>query len=417
MGDDMIKLQRKQEPIKIIEVWNQDTEHYAQGALVEIASGTGALREVYGECDNVTFITLMLGNQSLFQLQGDEYFCPTCDKIIKSGYGLTHTPEFMKTNLNEMDSTLSMSDMVQGISPILGLLKKGYYVILDTKLYPTDGNGHLFCCVPNAEEYAVGSCPYYYGGNRWGHCRPHFTVGTEPNGIIEESRVEYYQKHNIGRALAYHMDGYMTALLDGHHKALAAARNQDMLNALVIMPCHLEMYRHYEDAGVVWKIQASDELIWNCEEYGLRPELIEPTEQLDKSESAIVKYSFVSEYVDEKMNMLANGYPSADVVAAMDLAGGITEERIEKILQGKEIISEDDVVYMIQAMVVKQDDNILRVFDYLFRNAEYARQRYPMLKAFLEVPKTEGMVSYLIELMVEYEEDYPDFKDLILDYI
>ena len=40
-----------------------------------------------------------------------------------------------------------------------------------------------------------------------------------------------------------------------------------------------------------------------------------------------------------------------------------------------------------------------------------------MLKAFLEVPKTEGMVSYLIELMVEYEEDYPDFKDLILDYI
>lgn len=47
-----------------------------------------------------TYCTLMLGDFPLFQLQGDEYFCPTCEKIIRSSYGLEQTEEFREERMN-----------------------------------------------------------------------------------------------------------------------------------------------------------------------------------------------------------------------------------------------------------------------------------------------------------------------------
>lgn len=52
------------------------------------------------EPGEATYYTLMFQGKPLFQFQGEEYYCPT----------------------------------------------------LDTELYPTDGNGHLFWNVPNSDE-------------------------------------------------------------------------------------------------------------------------------------------------------------------------------------------------------------------------------------------------------------------------
>lgn len=97
----------------------------------------------------------MFGSQKLFQFQGDEYFSPTCNKIMRSGYGLEQTQEFKQGILNKDKSQVSFLEAVNGIKPILGLLDTGYYVIIETKLYPTDGNGHLFCEVPDSGEYLL----------------------------------------------------------------------------------------------------------------------------------------------------------------------------------------------------------------------------------------------------------------------
>ena len=74
---------------------------YTRGALVQVKNGKGLLYENYSEePGKATYDTLMFGDRLLFQLQGDEYFCPTCEKIVRSGYQLEQTEEFHEERMN-----------------------------------------------------------------------------------------------------------------------------------------------------------------------------------------------------------------------------------------------------------------------------------------------------------------------------
>lgn len=224
--------------IDVIAKWEKKDENfYAPGALISVRNGKKLLSAKFSEKPgDATYYTLMFRDQPLFQFQGDEYFCPTCEKIVRSGYQLEQTDEFYNECLNS--ENVSFSEALEGIAPLLGLLADNYYVVLDTELYPTDGNGHLFWNVPNSEERLAGSCLFYKGDGEWGLLRPHFTIATQSKKKLCKSRVAYYRKHLNCRAVAYYMDGYMTALVDGHHKAMAAALEHKTVNALVIMPCY-----------------------------------------------------------------------------------------------------------------------------------------------------------------------------------
>lgn len=50
-------------------------------------------------------------------------------------------------------------------------------------------------------------------------------------------RINYYRTKPDCRAIAYYMDGNITALIDGHHKAIAAAMEHKQCCALVISKC------------------------------------------------------------------------------------------------------------------------------------------------------------------------------------
>ena len=219
------KWKRKKEPlpqIDIITKWDKrDEDFYAPGALIRVTGGKDLLVENFSEePGEKTYVTLMFDGKPLLQLQGYEYFCPTCEKIVRSGYQLGKG-EFHVEKLNEGE--VSFADAFNEIVPILGLLRDNYYVILDTELYPTDGNGHLFWNVPDSNQPMPGSCLYYRGDGEWGLLRPYFTIATQSIKNLNTSRVDYYREHAGCRVLAYYMDGYMTALIDGHHKAMAAA--------------------------------------------------------------------------------------------------------------------------------------------------------------------------------------------------
>lgn len=190
------KMQILQKPTKIEVVtgWEKDDDTYfAPGALVAVKNGKGILREVMLEPAPQSMMSLMLGDKPLFQL--------------------------------------------------LGLLNSGYYTVWDTSLYPTDGNGHLFWKVPNEMVPLPGTCEYYYGDCEYADPHPYFMVGTQPRENYNAERVAYYRGHPGARAIAYFMEGYMTALLDGHHKAFAAALEHEKVNALVITPEYATRFR------------------------------------------------------------------------------------------------------------------------------------------------------------------------------
>ena len=408
------KTEEKQPSVIVKDRWEKTEEKEAAGVLVEVVNGKGCLREVYGETDNKTYLTLLFYDRTLLALQGDEYFCPTCEKMLKSGYELEQTQEFWQNKLND---DVPLTEAVEGIKPILGLLKSGYYVIADTELYPTDGQGNLFCEVPNAEEYAEGTCIYYYGDGKWGGNTPYFMAATEPKMKLQQGRIEEYKENPRGRALAYYMDGYMTALLDGHHKAMAAAYLHKKVPALVILPAYQVLER--DENGDIVEMIAAGEFRWNCALHSLHYSLKRPRENVGAEAmkqilDMIPKYGTIE--VCEEGKRLAGYYPTVETIAAYDLVGEITDKRLQDMMSGKEAL-EEKAIYYVRALILQKHASLFEAVSFFLEQDAFRRERYAIIKELTNLPKSDALVDFLIQVMVEYEDAYPEMKDLILDYV
>lgn len=423
----MQNLQKSTE-IEIVIGWEKDDDTYfAPGALVAVKNGKGILREVMMEPAPQSMLSLMLGDKPLFQLLGDEYFCPTCEKILRSGYGLDQPEQFRIEKVNESKDKVSFSEILEELYPLLGLLDSGYYTVWDTSLYPTDGNGHLFWEVPNEMVPLPGTCEYYYGDCKYADPHPHFMVGTQPRESYNAERVEYYIDHPGARVIAYFMEGYMTALLDGHHKAFAAALEHEKVNALVIVPEYLIRFRG-EDGQMHDKITCGGVFRGNkafdCETYHLDSNLRKmPVTAISEEladrimhymEQVKITYRFP---VDTEG--LAGYYPSVYEVAVMDRAGVITDECLDEWLgriPGKGGYTEEDVCILMRALGAMRHKRLFEMGDYFSRHNYSGDTLHVILESMMRLPRTPELEDYFIERMVELEDNYPRIKDLILSY-
>lgn len=417
--------------IKVITSWKEtDKNFYAPGALVEVINGKGLLREDFKDLMNEkSYCTLMLGDTPLFQLQGNEYYCPTCEKIMKSGYNLEQSEEFYNQVINATKEGVSFEEAVESIKPLLGLLPSKYYIVLDTALYPTDGNGHLFWETPNEDIELPGTCIYYFREKccTWGKCRPYFTVATQPVEKLSTERVEYYRNMSGARAIAYYMDGYMTALLDGHHKAMAAALDGQMVNVLVIIPC-MEMQRREENE--IKKYIGMDKMIFSCEEYGLdfpenkpyqRPDVKKQWEDLQKILPQLPQAP-LQRKLPYDTRELVKRYPDVRALAYMDLVGEIENERLDRILAEQEYLSIEEATDLLEAMSGMHHDRLWELADfYLDRRMGWSGIPRELVetcfRVLVKLPHTEELDAYLIERMVEFEDAHPIVKNIVmLDY-
>lgn len=397
--------------VRIIDTWEKSADRYASGAFIEVQNGLGKLHNVYGGTDNATYITLMLEDQPLFQLQGNEIYCPTCEKIVRSGYGFSQTAEFEGTILNEDFTHISIPQAIKGIEAILKLLTSGCYVVLDTELYPTDGYGYLFCNAPNNAAYHISS-HNYRPSDPPGIPRSYFTLATEPQSKIQQSRVEHYMKNPCGRALAYYMDGDMTALLDGHHKAMAAAMLHEKVNALLIVPCYqIGNYNtEHESIGI-------DGFMWDCAEFGLtRNSIPRGTEASGQVLSKIINCSpDRSKYLE--YNGYAHYYPTIYDLDHLAQVGKMTDQRITDILSSKEVLDEEDAAYAVRAIIAEIPERALDVVEFLLKQDMYHSQRYDILWELFKLEKSDQLTDFLIAMLLECERYEPELRDLIVDLL
>lgn len=413
--------------IEVITTWNRrDDDFYAPGALIRVRGGKGLLAERFSEePDEATYDTLMFGETPLFQFQGGEYFCPTCEKIVRSGYQLA-PGAFHVEKLNCENA--SFEEVLREIGPVLGLLRDHYYVVLDTQLYPTDGNGRLFWNVPNGGQPMPGSCLYYIGDGEWGKLRPYFTVATQSVDRLNRERVEYYRKHRNCRAVAYYMDGYLTALLDGHHKAMAAAYEHRQVNALVIMPMTIVRYRQAD--GTFCAYLAAGDLRFACDEYGIDDAQVAKQVVAEKVSGSKMKKinnmipdreAALSREYDE----LAAYYPNVEEIANIDAAGEITDERLDRILSEQHVCETDEICKLIRAMGGLRHKRLFEIGDFFLQKCSYTMlpRRYDqglfevILDEMMKLERSEALENYLIDFMVEYEKDYPTIGEKILGYL
>lgn len=242
-------------------------------------------------------------------------------------------------------------------------------------------------------------------------------AATEPKAKLQQDRIEEYKENLRGRALAYYMDGYMTALLDGHHKAMAAAYLHKKVPALVILPAYQMLSR--DENGDVVEMIAAGEFHWNCALHPLyyslrRPRETAGAEVMKQILDTIPRYGTIA--VCEEGKRLAGYYPTVEAIAAYDLVGEITDKRLQDIICGKEVLTER-AVYYVRALILQKHDSLFEAVSFFLEQYGFCGERYAIIKELTKLPKSDALVDFLIQVMVEYEDAYPEIKDLILDYV
>lgn len=206
-------------------------------AVVRITRGLGKVQE---GCFAGDWRSLTLDGQPLYVSHIEH--SGSYKDIIRLGYGGgCAVPDAAQVNA----PFTNLKNAVGAISPLLNLLTRGAYLVADMDLMPVQQSGDRLDCfwnVPNSSK-SYWPCPEFstwagpgYAVNR----HPLYPVPTQRAADMDPSRVQAYMQQlstapaQIPRAIGLYLRGSAVLLLDGHHKALAAAATGEPVKTMVI---------------------------------------------------------------------------------------------------------------------------------------------------------------------------------------
>lgn len=383
-----------------------DTEKHLwcrEAALVRVAGGRGALTSAwYEETDDYTVKSHLLLNGKPIE-QGEYPECPTCCALFARGYGTEKTDcEELKMIRDKINSDYTdFRTALQNIEPILDLLDDGYYVVADAKLYPTDGSGRFFMNVPNKLSDIDAARDQYYNHELLNIAEgfPAYIYPTQSNSALNVNQAGFYidkiDKDNAPRAVAYYDYGFVCALLDGHHKAYAAAMKGCTLSALVIIPLTC--------IGKDWRTQ---------EEHVCFADITLPLSDIDGFESrkkiknqAVDFEEYHNEPISEE-DLKLGSYPTADELA------GLYSAEVENI---------DFTPEIVEKWIKSSDsDNHERLRCALrFYAKQLPEQAYMIAKTIVSLsgglPDYEELIVLSYKVIVNHKCE--EAEQIVLDYI
>ena len=173
--------------------------------------------------------------------------CETSESWLCTGWGLdtAECPE-----LDALRETLNggftrLEEAVPALSPLLELLPEGVYVLAESDAYPAGGCGQFFwgvsdCLEPNPATALVWLSDDDYDYN-YERIPPKFLYPSQRRSRLDMERVDYYKERfrqdgPLPHGLALYVTEGMSVLLDGHHKAAAAALLGRTLPCLTVLP-------------------------------------------------------------------------------------------------------------------------------------------------------------------------------------
>ena len=217
----------------------------SSAVMFSVKNGKNTICEKYGPAndDYEQSSQMLINGKPVVQAKLPD--CPTCKGMLAAGYGIENVdcPELQAARECMNSAFISISDSAEKMKPLLGLLGDGFYVLADTMCLPSDGEGRFFYDVSSDLKDYDSVCEEYYC--HWNFkCIRHFPLflyPTQSSSLINKERVEYYaqimkSEAEPPRALAYHYAGFINVLLDGHHKACAAASLGQYVRCLTIIP-------------------------------------------------------------------------------------------------------------------------------------------------------------------------------------
>ncbi len=232
-------------PVNILKEIDVSEYRWCNSAVMfRVWNGMGTIKHGSGKEDKdyCYYRHLLMNDKPILQ----EYLpiCPTCTGMLATGYGIENIdcPELRAVRECLNSNYTDIVNSAEMLKPLLNLLDDGYYLLADVPHCPTDGNKNFFWSVPNKMTNNPACCDDYYNIEFYNSVMsfPQYLYPTQSAEVCNQKRIDEYveiMKDNLNppRALAYHEYGFISALLDGHHKATAATLLKQNINCLTIM--------------------------------------------------------------------------------------------------------------------------------------------------------------------------------------
>ncbi|HDK7156453.1 TPA: hypothetical protein PTV43_001581 [Clostridium botulinum] len=392
-----------------------------EGIVFYLKNGKGILKQKYGSNDTQGLSCLVYDNSPLSRFHADEYFCPTCEKLISAGYGLDKTNDQTISKLRETlnQPFVSLEESLKNLEPLLGLLPTGYYAIADLELFPTDGNDNFFWSVGNKPVINKASCPVYDDGN-WSEDRPKYILPTQPPRLFNRDTVEFYRSNDSYRAIAYYLDGYLCALLDGHHKAVAAAMEKRNLKTLVVLPT-TGIFTSNNDKDKDGLIIAGEtiyenELLSNLEKVRGHFTDNRMSESEMENHLSLNDESFGTYNWSQDILKTSKYFPSAFTVACMEWAGDLSDLRLDKIINNEEMCDNSTLHYIARVLFELKNPRFKEVAFFIGKNESYVSIWNEVYSLIAKIKNDEDVENFFVEFLINDEGLRTDITKIVDDY-
>lgn len=394
------------------------------GLIFHVKNGKGLLCGKYGTYEGNGLFTLMYDNIPLIKFYGDEYFCPTCEKLVSAGLGLDtakdETVYKLSNTLNEPFESLDKS--FECLKPLLALLSTGYYMLSDKEVLPTDGNGNFFWSIGNTPKTNRATAPVYDNGNFDFNHGTKYLLPTQSPRLFNPERVAHYMKQDNTRAIAYAIpNGYLCALIDGHHKACAAALQQKPLKTLIIEPPIGLCFPH-ESNGMKGYINFSQGKVYEDE----MKESFEKARQSFASDVKLsnedaAKYaSMINGEIDRfswPVDLLNSSKSYYDVFtyACIAWAGDLSDERIDRILNKEECPDESLLIHIVNALYGISSPRFIEFAVFVGRNRSYVRIWHEVFSLLSKV-NSEEVETFFVDFLISDDTLRPFLTKIADEY-
>lgn len=414
----------KIEVIPVKKIIERTKEGEGNGIIFYVKNGKGLLCHKYGNYEDKALLALAYDNTPLIKFHSDGYFCPTCEKLVSAGYGLNMADDNTIREMRKLFNSpfVSLEHSFKDLKPLLGLLRTGYYVLIDAELYPSDGNGQFFWKVNNTPVYNKASCPIYGGDGLWSEVMPNYILPSQPPTMFNRNAAEYYRENDNYRAIAYYLEGYLCTLIDGHHKAVAAALEHRPVKTLVIIPANSGWHRSkhlrerfggisfnginlYEDEMITPLQQALDLFKLN------RMSDEEARAYLSKVNTDFDKYEWEKDILESEKY-----YLDAMTSARIYWAGEITDERLDEIVNHKVAMTDTEVLNLVTALSALEHPRFKELAFYFCSYDSFVNIWYEIFMLLSKI-KDEDVENFFIQYLIDTEIERPNLKKIADDYL
>lgn len=397
--------------------WRQDA------LLVWIPDSKGQLKYVYGrDKRNEPKGFLLLNDVPLIKIHANE--CPTCDQILQAGYGIDKVGKNIVEQIECYENLCELDEdnFIDSLNPILMMLENGLYLFSNILYYPTNGQGDCFWTINNKPKISSGLAQSWQAQEI-----PSFLIPTQPTSKIDYERIDYYRKklrngENLG-GLAFYIEGYMSAILDGHHRAMASLLEQKPISCLTISRVHAVSFGDKRDQlKLIWACgQSIDASILPTQiskkiTEGFNNIKIIDTPEVNKflnmQSEDWKEIHFNSEIIDA-----ARSFPRIDDIVSISLAGELSDKRINEVFEGNESNEEvfEDMKHILNALIALND---CRAYELGYKIASSDRrislweEAYKYLSRF----RIDEVEELFIKFLINDEENRTHIKKIIDSY-